>query len=386
MPWNDLANNQTVSFTNLKDAVDLGYFSPKGSIPISNEQTTKDDVNAYVYVNTAANPFASKAGNQLVVKSNLECGIPVINTQDLIWIGIANNQTTSSPIQLLVGYGPFGPGKVYRSTDYGQSYSSVLSSGPFLYSVKYMPAFRHASYLSVIPFLAVGTSGRIITNSNNDATSWIAITSPSTQPLYDIAFNETVGIIVGDARILKTNTNNRINSWSIVNSVASVWRSVGSSGSRFVAVGENSSIISGNSLGTTWTVGSMPPLVPTKELRGVAFHTDGFWYAVGYDAINTSLPFIMKSTESFGITWELYAPAQANLFVGALTSIASINGRLVIGGFNYQYQIINNTVTRCSANTGGISVTWNSIVKDAATSNGFDMAGSAGNIGAYSNF
>jgi photosystem II stability/assembly factor-like uncharacterized protein len=288
---------------------------------------------------------------------------------------------------LLVGYGPFGPGKVYRSTDYGQNYSSVLSSGSFLFSVKFMPAFRHASYLSVIPFLAVGTSGRIITNSNNNATSWIAITSPSTQSLYDIAFNTEVGIIVGDKRILKTNTNNRINSWSIVNSVASIWRAVGSSGSRFVAVGDNSSIISGNSTGTTWTVGSMPPLVPSKQLLGVTFHTDGYWYAVGYDAINTSLPFIMKSTESFGITWELYAPAQGTLFDGPLYSIASIGGRLVIGGRNYQYQIINNTVTRCSANTGGISVNWNSIVKDAATSNGFDMAGQGfQNIGAYSNF
>jgi hypothetical protein len=386
MPWNDLANNQTVSFTNLKDAVDLGYFSPKGSIPVSNEQTTKDDVNIYVYVNTSFTPFASKSGNQLVVKSNLECGTPVINTQDLLWTGIANNETTSSPIQLLAGYGPSGPGKVYRSTDYGQSYSSVLSSGPFLTSVKYMPAFRHASYLSVIPFLAVGATGRIITNSNNDATSWIAITSPSTQNLYDIAYNNIgTAIIVGDRRILKTNTNNRINSWSIINSVASVWRSAASDGIRFVVVGEDSSIIVGTSSGTVWTAGTMPPLAPLNiELRGVTYHTDSFWYAVG--VTSGGAPYIMKSIDSLGFDWENYTTT-GDSFIGPLFSISSINGRLVVGGFDYQYQIIGNSVRRCGANTGGISMQWDAIVKNANSSNGFDMAGvGIGNIGGYSNF
>jgi len=386
MPWNDLANNQTVSFTNLKDAVDLGYFSPKGSIPVSNEQTTKDDVNIYVYVNTSFTPFASKSGNQLVVKSNLECGTPVINTQDLLWTGIANNETTSSPIQLLVGYGPSGPGKVYRSTDYGQSYSSVLSSGPFLNSVKFMPAFRHASYLSVIPFLAVGNTGRIITNSNNDATSWIAITSPSTQLLYDIAFNNIgTAIIVGDQRILKTNTNNRINSWSIINSVASVWRSAASDGIRFVVVGEDSSIIVGTSSGTVWTSGTMPPLAsPNIRLMGVTYHTDSFWYAVG--VTSGGAPYIMKSIDSLGFDWENYTTT-GDSFIGPLFSISSINGRLVVGGFDYQYQIIGNSVRRCGANTGGISMQWDAIVKNANSSNGFDMAGvGLGNIGGYSNF
>jgi photosystem II stability/assembly factor-like uncharacterized protein len=346
---------------------------------------TKDEVNAYVYVNTAINPYASKSSNQLVVKSNLECGTPVVNTQNLFWRGIANNETTSSPIQLIAGLNLGGNmGTIHKSTDYGQNYSSVFNSGSELRSIKFMPAFRHASYLSVPPFLAVGISGRIITNSNNDATSWIAITSPSTQSLYDIAFNTEVGIIVGNQRILKTNTNNRINSWSIVNSVASLWRAAGSSGSRFVAVGDNSSIISGNSTGTTWTVGSMPPLVPSKQLLGVTFHTDGYWYAVGRDSSNFNLPYIMKSTESFGLSWELYFPT-GDSFIGGLYSIASIGGRLVIGGSSYQYQIINDTVTRCSANTGGVSILWQSIVKDAA-SNGFDMAGGTGIIGGYSNF
>lgn len=71
MPWDSLANNQTVSFTNLANAVSLGYFVQKAAIADSNEQITKSDADAKVYLDTAYGPFAAKASNQLVVKSNL---------------------------------------------------------------------------------------------------------------------------------------------------------------------------------------------------------------------------------------------------------------------------------------------------------------------------
>lgn len=71
MAWDNLASNQTVSFNNLQNAVNQGYFVPKTSIPASNEQITKADADAKVYLNTSYSPFANKASNQLVVKSNL---------------------------------------------------------------------------------------------------------------------------------------------------------------------------------------------------------------------------------------------------------------------------------------------------------------------------
>jgi hypothetical protein len=71
MGWYNLASNQTVSFTNLADAVAQGVFVPKAGIPDSNEQITKSDADAKVYLDTAYAPFANKASNQLVVKSNL---------------------------------------------------------------------------------------------------------------------------------------------------------------------------------------------------------------------------------------------------------------------------------------------------------------------------
>jgi hypothetical protein len=389
MPWNDLANNQTISFTNLKDAVDTGVFASKTTVPVSNEQITKTDANTYVWIDTLFGPYASKASNQLVVKSNLSCGTPVVNTTNLMWSGIANNETTSSPIQLLAGQNNNNDGRIFRSTDYGQNYSSVLIISDRLLDIKFMPTFRHASYLSVPPFLAVGWGGRIVTNSVTDCSSWITISSPTTQDLRAIAFNGSgTGIIVGENRIIRTSTLNRINAWSIVNSVSATWTAVASDGSNFVAVGTNGSIATSNSIGGTWTVRSMPPLSPSGiTLNGVTYHTDGFFYAVGQ---TSSLSwYIMRSSDS-GVNWTSYIPTDFTLFIDELHSIKSIGGRLVIGGFNYQYQIRSGVVTRCGANADGVSMVWNDIVKDAATSNGFDMAGSAPfigtNIGAYSNF
>ena len=75
MSWASLANNRTVSFNNLQNAVNNGVFTAKTSIPASNEQITKADANTYVNINTSFAPYAAKASNQLVVKSDLQAVI-----------------------------------------------------------------------------------------------------------------------------------------------------------------------------------------------------------------------------------------------------------------------------------------------------------------------
>ena len=77
MSWAGLANNQTVSFANLKNAVDTGVFLSKTTQSTSNEQITKADADTYVYIDTTYSPYSSKSSNQLVVKSNLRAGFAV---------------------------------------------------------------------------------------------------------------------------------------------------------------------------------------------------------------------------------------------------------------------------------------------------------------------
>jgi hypothetical protein len=71
MSWAGIANNQTVSFNNLQDAVTNGYFIALAAIPASQEQITKTDAATYANIDTTYGPYAAKASNQLVVKSNL---------------------------------------------------------------------------------------------------------------------------------------------------------------------------------------------------------------------------------------------------------------------------------------------------------------------------
>jgi hypothetical protein len=85
MSWAGIASNQTVSFNNLQNAVSTNVFTQKNAIPASNEQITKADADFYVNINTSYAPYAAKASNQLVVKSDLQASTPVVSYPFTIW-------------------------------------------------------------------------------------------------------------------------------------------------------------------------------------------------------------------------------------------------------------------------------------------------------------
>lgn len=74
MSWAALANNQCISLNNLQNAVNTGVFTLKNTIPAGNEQITKADAFFYVNIDATYPPYANKASNQLVVKSDLVAG------------------------------------------------------------------------------------------------------------------------------------------------------------------------------------------------------------------------------------------------------------------------------------------------------------------------
>lgn len=76
MSWAGLANNQTVSFSNLQNAINTGVFQAKTAIPFpsSTEQITKSQANTFANITTTYAPYAAKTASQLVVKSDLKIG------------------------------------------------------------------------------------------------------------------------------------------------------------------------------------------------------------------------------------------------------------------------------------------------------------------------
>lgn len=73
MSWAGLANNQTISESNLLDALRTNVFIFK-PVPLFSSplQITKADADYHIYLNTSYAPFAAKSSNQLVVKSDLQ--------------------------------------------------------------------------------------------------------------------------------------------------------------------------------------------------------------------------------------------------------------------------------------------------------------------------
>lgn len=84
MAWTSLASNQTVSYNNLQNAVNNGYFSALTTIPTGTEQITKTDASTYVNVNTGYSTFAAKASNQLVTRTDMR---PLFNSATFYYSG-----------------------------------------------------------------------------------------------------------------------------------------------------------------------------------------------------------------------------------------------------------------------------------------------------------
>lgn len=93
MSWAALANNQCISLNNLQNAVNTGVFTLKNAIPSSSKQITKADAFFYVNIDAAYPPYANKASNQLVVKSDL-----ISPSVSQVSIFIDNNNSLNIPI------------------------------------------------------------------------------------------------------------------------------------------------------------------------------------------------------------------------------------------------------------------------------------------------
>lgn len=109
MAYNDLNQNQTISFNNLQSGVSQGVFTAKQSIPSSAKQVTKSEANTYVNINTSLPSFVSKASNQLITKQDLS---GITSQYPYLMYGVAANYA-------------------YKSIDGGVTWSALSGSPGF---------------------------------------------------------------------------------------------------------------------------------------------------------------------------------------------------------------------------------------------------------------
>lgn len=94
MAYNDLNQDQTISFNNLQSGVNQGVFTARTTIPVTTKQVTKAEANTYVNINTSLPTYAAKASNQLITKEDLS-GITVSSSPYTIY-GVGNNYAYKS--------------------------------------------------------------------------------------------------------------------------------------------------------------------------------------------------------------------------------------------------------------------------------------------------
>jgi hypothetical protein len=93
MSWAGIANNQCISWNNLKDAVDTGVFlGAENAVPPGSKQITRLEAQQYAVIN----PLTGLSNNQLPVKSDL-----VAKTGVYKW-NISSNGTTSGAACALI--------------------------------------------------------------------------------------------------------------------------------------------------------------------------------------------------------------------------------------------------------------------------------------------
>ena len=179
MSWAGIASNQGVSRNNLQDAVDTSVFTLKNTIPAGLKQITKTEAAFYVNIDQGYAPYAGKASNQLVVKSNLIAATPLPYSFTLYYDYIDANST-------YIGYTTSGAACAATTpsiTVYSSSSSIVV--GAELYTDLYgYSQLQASSYDSGYPYFKIGTSYIDLDNWDGTYRGYVIRTVGSCGPVY----------------------------------------------------------------------------------------------------------------------------------------------------------------------------------------------------------
>lgn len=275
MSWASLANNQTVSYNNLQDAVNNGVFTLKNTIPVSDKQTTKGEAEFFVNIDPI-----SKGTDQLVVKSNLVANTSTTTTSTTI--------PPSSPQYAIAGT----TGAIFYSNDGGFTWSNLsFFSGT---TVELVKVSSTAQYMLVVGY-PVGGFTRSLYLSSNYGASWTNLGTTTGDP-DDIAISDDGQYIVYVVRGVSGNVYISSNSGASFSTAGSPgvssWRGVAmsSTGQYITVVSYNSQVWVSSNFGVSYTAKT-----GQTNWEGIAMSKDGRYQIAGSGSI-------WRSTD-FGVTW-----------------------------------------------------------------------------------
>jgi len=329
MSWSSLANNQTVSCSNLQDAVNNGVFTLKNTIPVSNKQINKSEAEYYVYINPI-----SKATNQLVVKSNLVANTSTTSTTTTIY---------SVPRYALAGTGT----NLYKSINGGANWSNVSYFNGNDIGVVCVSSTGQYMLVSAYP---LENNTETLYLSSDYGISWSSIASTTSGfSSFDISDNGQyiVYVIVNGQLYI---SNNYGSSFSTSGSPGVTnWRSVAisSNGQYITAVSFGNAIWVSSNYGASYTSKSYSP----NHWAAVVISSSGQYQVAGGDTI-------YRST-NYGSTWTNTGISVSNGW-GALAM--SADGQRLLGLSYYR-----NLELYKSTNAGA---NWSTVTTIGSSGNG----------------
>lgn len=310
MAYNDLAQNQTISFNNLQSGVAQGYFSAKTTIPSSAQMATKSACNTYVNVDPLYPPFAAKANNQLVVKQDLRANEATLYITNNFFTGTITDVTvngvsiTGASFPLAVGNGTTGYTTqigtydvlvYYANATNPSNYMEIQDSEYNSSCVDGFTSFGPNPYVT-FPSQIINTSIAVtIVSGDGSCPGPIPIPPISTLPFSTVAVNRGTGqyMLAGNAIIggaggvfaeglLFRSTNYGV-TWQPI-SAFGYWNKVAISddGSHMLAVEWYGRAYKSSNYGASWTaINNFPSpsmfssALQTLPFRGAAISNDG---------------------------------------------------------------------------------------------------------------
>jgi hypothetical protein len=390
MAWVDLLANQTVSFTNLKDAANTGILVAKTTIPTSNEQITKADADTYVYIDTTFAPYAGKTSNQLVVKNNLLSNLVLYSTaqsgftglirsfdEGLTWnemplvtggVVMQSVATSNSGQYVIAGRSAnVQPGSGRLSQNSGNTWLDMTAVVPTTLGIHSCVISGSGQYMVITQTGAVSTQQKVFTSS--DYGSSFAVTRPNdgTYPYWqagricmsDSGQYVTIAVPTEGTGIL-TYAGLRIRSidygatWLSAVNYGNVSGDFGacamSSTGQYQILGFNGQISISSSFGNTWSF-----IGPTGTWQSMDVSESGQYML----AMTTNS--ILYRSENFGQTWTLVSTYAAT----GVVKFAS-NERIAFLAINneYFYRSIDYGASFSVRYSGAIN--WNNILAVAS--------------------
>lgn len=83
--WNNLLSDRAITFENMKNAIDSGYFGQKLAFTSTTELMTKNDVSTYVVVDSSFSRFSAKSSGQIIVKADLQSTAALALSNYVMW-------------------------------------------------------------------------------------------------------------------------------------------------------------------------------------------------------------------------------------------------------------------------------------------------------------